>query len=140
MAAYVEPHRDALLVAQAPGVLHNDVTWRNVIVHDKRVAALIDFEDALAGPPEEDWWQLVFRTWESEPPLSLSRVRELRCFDDVGPGMLERLKISEIQAVLERLSGELSWIEGEAAVADARGTYETTLLSTFFEDRFAQLL
>jgi aminoglycoside phosphotransferase (APT) family kinase protein len=140
MAAYVDAHRDSLSAAQPACVLHNDVTWGNIIVHDERVVALIDFDDALAGPPEEDWWQLVFRTWESEPPVPLAIVRELHCLDDAGPEMLERLKISEIQAALELLSGELSWIDDETALAEARETYETAFMSTFFEDRFAQLL
>lgn len=139
MAAYVHAHRGKLVAAPAAAVLHNDVNWGNVIVRDGSVAALIDFDDALAGPPEEDWWQLVFRTWESEPPVPLSCVRELPYLALGAPGMLERLKISQIQAVFELLSGELSWVDDETALADARETYETAFMSTFFEDRFAQL-
>jgi hypothetical protein len=72
--------------------------------------------------------------------VPLERLRELRGLGLGAPGMLERLKLSEIQAALDLLSGELSWVDDATGLAEARETYETAFLSTFFEDRLAQWL
>jgi hypothetical protein len=100
------------------------------------VTALLDFDDALSGPPEEDWWQLAFRSLKAAPPLAPDLLRELAEFDLGADGVLERFKIGEIQNVLDLLTGELSWIEPTTAVAEARETYE----EAFTSDRYERLL
>lgn len=136
MARYVADHRDALTTAPPPAVLHNDVNWGNVLVVDDGVSALLDFDDALAGPPEEDWWQLVFRCVEADPPMAPERLRDLPEFDLSAPGTLERFKIGEIESALDLLTGELSWIDPDIAVTEARETYE----EAFATDRYERLL
>ncbi len=129
MARYFQEHRHTLLESPAACVLHGDVNWGNVLVLDGRVTALLDFDDALAGPAEEDAWQLVFRNNETDFPVPLHRFRDLPGFDLSAPGTLERFRIGEIQNILDLLSGELSWIDHDDALEDARETYRDAFLS-----------
>lgn len=129
MSRYFDSHRHTLVESPAACVLHGDVNWGNVLVAHGRITALLDFDDALAGPAEEDAWQLVFRNSETEVPVPLCRFRDLPGFDLSAPGTLERFRIGEIQNILDLLSGDLSWIEHDDALEDARETYRDAFLS-----------
>ena len=139
IARYVDEHRDALTSSPAAAPLHNDVNFGNVLVADGQVTALLDFDDALCGPPEEDWWQLVARCDEAVPPLPLELLPQIPEFDLSADGVLERFQIGEIQNTLDLLSGELSWVEPATAVLEARETYEATFESSEHERLLARL-
>ena len=124
MQAYFEEHRDALENAPPACVLHNDVHWGNVLVDGETLTAILDFDDALAGPPEEDAWQLVEECDECDPPVPLRVLANLPGFNLEDPGVLPRLHLRDIENILESLTFELSWKTREEALADAREDYE----------------
>ena len=81
MESYVAEHRDALIQSPAACLVHGDLTWANVLVDGDRVTGLIDFDDACAGPAEEDYWQLLFQSGlEHDPWMPLVRLRQLPGF------------------------------------------------------------
>lgn len=136
MGRYLDAHRPTLADAPPAVVLHNDINWGNVLINNGQLTALLDFDDALCGPPEEDWWQLAFRCIEADPPVPPERLRELPGFDLGTDGALERFKIGEIQNALDLLTGQLSWVDPETAIVEARETYE----EAFESDRYERLL
>jgi aminoglycoside phosphotransferase (APT) family kinase protein len=139
MREYLAVNRHALVESPPPCVLHNDVNWGNVLVADGLITGLIDFDDVLVGPEEEDAWDLVFTCADADPPLDPGELRRIPGLDLAAPGAIERLRICEIENVLELLTGELSWIEPPAAREDARKTYRIAFLSDDY-DRLMEML
>lgn len=137
MARYLADHHDALTGAPPPGVLHGDVNWGNALFDGDRLTGLIDFDEAHAGPAEEDAWCLLFATeLETERWMPLARLRDLPGFDLSAPGALARYRIGEIENILLLLSGTLSWKTPEAAREDAFETFR----DAFESERIAYLL
>lgn len=66
-ARYVEEHLAVFLNAQGPCIVHRDYRPGNVIAHEGRVRAIIDFENALGSFPEEDFGQMEMLAWHSHP-------------------------------------------------------------------------
>ena len=138
MERYVADNEIALEEAPESCVLHNDVNWGNVLIANGRVAALLDFDDALAGPPEEDAWGLLFASeLDGDAPWTNPReLQQLPGFDLSTGGVLERFRIIQIADTLDLLSGELSWVAPEVAVDEAREIYR----DAFMSDRYERLL
>lgn len=139
MERYFEDHRAALVDAPPACVLHNDVHWGNVLVDAGRVTALLDFDDTLAGPPEEDAWALAFECEECQPTVALERLPALPGFDLTATGALERLRICEIENILELLTGDLTWVDPPTALADARETYAYAFDESHYSRMLARL-
>jgi aminoglycoside phosphotransferase (APT) family kinase protein len=140
MERHVADNASALVDAPAPCILHNDVNRENVLVAGGEVTALLDFDDAIAEPPEGDAWGLLFAAdLHVDPWTELRRLRELPGFDLSVPGVLERFRMAEVENILDLLTGELSWTSPEAAVEDARETYLETFASDGLERLMEQL-
>ena len=96
------------------GLLHGDFSPDNVLVHEGRVSAVLDWEAAKSGPPGLDigWWDCFFQT--ARMPTS-ALIRGYQRAHDLDLGTLDALRHL---CVLRVMIGHLSWTR---SVGDERG-------------------
>ncbi len=115
----------ALSNAPPTVVVHNDVHWGNVLVQGGQLTAVLDFDDVQSGPAEIDAWGL----WDAaglddDPWVEPRELARLPGFDLSDPGALLRAEFAAAHAILEHLSGRLSWCSAAESLADAHETWQ----------------
>lgn len=138
MRALVIANRPALDAA-APAIVHDDVNWGNVLFDGGDLSALLDFDDARAGPIEIDAWGLVDAAGLDDAWVEPRELAGLADFDLAADGVLERSAIDAVHAILEHLSGRLSWQTAGAALADAHEIWDEVFAGQGHRDLVAAI-
>ncbi len=86
-----------MLARQAPGLVHGDIQPFNLLVHEGRIAGVLDWEAAKSGPPAFDfgwwdWWSVARQTpWTTDQVV-----------DAYDPnGRLDRAEINAIRELVQ---------------------------------------
>ena len=137
----VETSIESVFQAAPPVLVHNDCSWSNVIVHKGELAALVDFDDAEIGPPEEDYWVLfkmlvgkgelprIAMTWLDDSSAGITKLE----------GFRERCLLRQVYEILWRATTRYSWESSSQNLATAEELYRDTFERRLFGEWFTEI-
>ncbi len=137
----VETSIESVFQAAPPVLVHNDINWNNVIIHKGKLAALIDFDDAEIGPPEEDYWALfkmlvgqgesprIAMTWLDDSSAGITKLE----------GFRERCLLRQVYEILWSATTRYSWESTSQNLAAAEELYRDTFERRPFGEWFTEI-
>lgn len=115
--------------------LHGDFYAGNMLTRDRRIVALLDWDEAIVGPPERE---LAWAAWEFGDGLwadDLDAVRDFICaYRDAGGPATAIDELTLRQLVRQRLRGEIHYVERQA------GEVQLTAEDIAYQNRQREML
>jgi len=137
--AYWVENRNMLYTSSTPVLIHNDANVSNFIFsHDRRLNALVDFDDCEVAPVENEYWNITFELLNLENPPALNEIKHWLWghyeFDDSYA--LVRLKLDEVYWNLFCMVEDLSYRSKRSSRADAQTAYREIFVENSLRDWF----